>query len=927
MSGPKVNDFLQRAALRHGGRAEESEQSGWSDSGTDTSPRPGYRGSSAGGGASKPYDPLVAPSKTTAAGGGGGTLNAPLRPRSSSSGPGGRRAASPLPGTRADGPLTSLNLPGGATSSGASTLAACPGDGPSLTIEEPQLSGRRATDEGLPLSTRRLSASAEGDTSGSLFTRSASQSIMSPEKGPAPAFPKGDGLAPKSSLGSSAVSPGVLDSLDFAALDAASPRKFATSVRDYPAAGPPSAPPLSSSLAPATAPTAPSSHHAPQQRAASPAAGSRGGRRGSSRDGRRIKGPEDHFADALGETTPRKAGSGDGAGGSAAPDASSAPAALVSTSASQPVAEAASTATALASVVAPGASAAAFGGGGPASISAAALRERRHKAKQQQQQQQQQQQSPQQSPPPQQFQAAAPEMALAKDVGAGDAATKAEPKDRPASPVACNDYRIDLAAAAFGQCKCGFTKAEHAPSAVGPGGRGQSQQRSGPLLPRSGQGQPPQQSPPQGQPPRGRLSDRVPSLSNNAIRGTGPVAVAETKPSPRQPSPRRAPPSSEPPPTRNAAVTPRAASSSSSSTSLVSSDAPAAPAAALDRQATFKDRWAELSPRKPEEASSLRAGGGSGGRGGAGGAAGLAQSVDFSALGVLGASASQVSAAARGGCDSGSSPDGAPLHDRPVTEHVDLDMRTSGESQRDLVNVASPKPPHRNSAGGGRGDDAEATGGVGDGGDEVTPRRAKALFGSPGGGWTSESPVGGGGSDLGRSGGTHSTPVVEVKPRGAARQPPASNVPAASAADGGASVDGRSKAFDAVAAPFRALDLAGRAAHLATLPASAYAAGLVPTTASGVGGGVGGTGFGFGGVGLRDQAACVACLASPEDRAACLLRVPTETAACVLVELRLRGDFTDVLGVMGKGGGAAVAVVLESGGAAKKKKDEVGTQQ
>ena len=32
---------------------------------------------------------------------------------------------------------------------------------------------------------------------------------------------------------------------------------------------------------------------------------------------------------------------------------------------------------------------------------------------------------------------------------------------------ACNDYRIDMTAAAFGQCMCGRAKSEHAPGAFG----------------------------------------------------------------------------------------------------------------------------------------------------------------------------------------------------------------------------------------------------------------------------------------------------------------------------------------------------------------------------------------------------------------------------------------------------------------------------
>ena len=33
----------------------------------------------------------------------------------------------------------------------------------------------------------------------------------------------------------------------------------------------------------------------------------------------------------------------------------------------------------------------------------------------------------------------------------------------------CSQYRVDLTGAVFGQCKCGFAKAEHAPSAFGRG--------------------------------------------------------------------------------------------------------------------------------------------------------------------------------------------------------------------------------------------------------------------------------------------------------------------------------------------------------------------------------------------------------------------------------------------------------------------------
>ena len=33
----------------------------------------------------------------------------------------------------------------------------------------------------------------------------------------------------------------------------------------------------------------------------------------------------------------------------------------------------------------------------------------------------------------------------------------------------CSQYRVDLTGAVFGQCKCGYAKAEHAPSAFGRG--------------------------------------------------------------------------------------------------------------------------------------------------------------------------------------------------------------------------------------------------------------------------------------------------------------------------------------------------------------------------------------------------------------------------------------------------------------------------
>ena len=33
----------------------------------------------------------------------------------------------------------------------------------------------------------------------------------------------------------------------------------------------------------------------------------------------------------------------------------------------------------------------------------------------------------------------------------------------------CSQYRVDLTGAVFGQCKCGFAKAKHAPSAFGRG--------------------------------------------------------------------------------------------------------------------------------------------------------------------------------------------------------------------------------------------------------------------------------------------------------------------------------------------------------------------------------------------------------------------------------------------------------------------------
>ena len=98
---------------------------------------------------------------------------------------------------------------------------------------------------------------------------------------------------------------------------------------------------------------------------------------------------------------------------------------------------------------------------------------------------------------------------------------------------------------------------------------------------------------------------------------------------------------------------------------------------------------------------------------------------------------------------------------------------------------------------------------------------------------------------------------------------------------------------------FVAMDLAGRVKHLEALPASALAAPEV-----------------------RDQASCLLALPTPNDRAACLLRLPTQSSAAVLVEMRLRGDFADVLGAMGRGGGAAVSSVLESGGGKKMKKYE-----
>ena len=59
------------------------------------------------------------------------------------------------------------------------------------------------------------------------------------------------------------------------------------------------------------------------------------------------------------------------------------------------------------------------------------------------------------------------------------------------------------------------------------------------------------------------------------------------------------------------------------------------------------------------------------------------------------------------------------------------------------------------------------------------------------------------------------------------------------------------------------------------------------------------------------HAACLAALPSAADCAAVLARLPTSAVAAVLVELRLRGDYRDVLGAMGKGGGAAVGLSLE----------------
>jgi hypothetical protein len=38
--------------------------------------------------------------------------------------------------------------------------------------------------------------------------------------------------------------------------------------------------------------------------------------------------------------------------------------------------------------------------------------------------------------------------------------------DEPAAGGACNEYRVDLAGANFGDCKCGFPKSAHAASAM-----------------------------------------------------------------------------------------------------------------------------------------------------------------------------------------------------------------------------------------------------------------------------------------------------------------------------------------------------------------------------------------------------------------------------------------------------------------------------
>ena len=52
------------------------------------------------------------------------------------------------------------------------------------------------------------------------------------------------------------------------------------------------------------------------------------------------------------------------------------------------------------------------------------------------------------------------------------AAASAVPSTPPATPKACDHYRLDMTGATFGDCKCGRPKAEHLASAFSPAGKG-----------------------------------------------------------------------------------------------------------------------------------------------------------------------------------------------------------------------------------------------------------------------------------------------------------------------------------------------------------------------------------------------------------------------------------------------------------------------